>query len=251
MLRRAALPIAMVDGQPAGRVVSPPNLPSAFDERTFDESYFGTGSNYGGRYDWYNPGHKIAGYLREIRAVRPRGTLLDAGCAFGRFLERARAHYACEGMDISAFALEGARRRLPGIGLTLGRIEEFRPEARYDVVTCFDVLEHVPDLDLALTRLAALLAPGGILAIAVPVYDSPAGWAFGLLDRDPTHVHRHGRGFWLLRLAAAGLRPIVRKGILRVPLPAGLFLHVISRAFRSFSSAIFVIAERADSPARS
>ena len=37
----------------------------------FDEAYFTTGSNYGGRYDRFNPPHKIAGYLREIRGFRP------------------------------------------------------------------------------------------------------------------------------------------------------------------------------------
>jgi SAM-dependent methyltransferase len=250
MLRRHALP---QDFPGAARDAAPPSraAPASFDANTFDESYFDAESNYGGRYDWYNPPHKIAGYLREILAVRPGGALLDVGCAFGRFLERARAHYRCEGMDISAYALEAARRRLPGIALTEGRIEDFRPGVRYDVVTCFDVLEHVPDLDLALGRLADLLAPSGVLAIAVPVYDSPAGWAFGLLDRDATHVHRHGRRFWLRRLSAAGLRPVAYKGILRVPLPGGLFLHLISGLFRLFSSAIFVIADRADRPTAS
>ncbi|MBI3975431.1 MAG: class I SAM-dependent methyltransferase [Armatimonadetes bacterium] len=244
------MPSEMTGGPGPDRAGPAPATSAAFDERTFDEDYFGARSNYGGRYDWYNPAHKIAGYLREIRRVRPDGALLDVGCAFGRFLERAREHYDCEGMDISAFALARARRRLPDVNLQQGRIEAFRSDRHYDVVTCFDVLEHVPDLDLALAGLRDLLRPGGILAIAVPVYDSPAGWAFGLLDRDPTHVHRRDRRFWLERLHAAGLRPVVFKGILRVPLPAGLFLHLISGAFRSLSSAIFVIALRADGPGR-
>ncbi len=251
MLKRTALSHDLTAGAPAAPAALPRAVPAAFDATAFDASYFGATSNYGGRYDWYNPPHKIGGYLREIRAVRPGGTLLDVGCAFGRFLERAQAHYRCAGMDISPFALEQARRWLPQIPLTEGRIEAFRPGARYDVVTCFDVLEHVPDLDLALARLRDLLVPSGILAIAVPVYDSPAGWAFGLLDRDATHVHRRARRFWLQRLTAAGLQPVVFKGILRVPLPAGLFLHLISGLFRSFSSAIFVVAQRAGDPARS
>ncbi len=250
MLGRTSLPHDFA-GAARDAAAPPTAVPERFEASTFDESYFGAESNYNGRYDWYNPPHKIAGYLREILAVHAGGALLDVGCAFGRFLERARQHYRCAGMDISAYALEAARRRLPGIPLTQGRIEEFRTEARYDVVTCFDVLEHVPDLDLALRRLGDLLAPSGVLAIAVPVYDTPAGWAFGVLDRDATHVHRYGRGLWLTRLAAVGLRPVVFKGILRVPLPGGLFLHLISGLFRLFSSAIFVIAERADRPAAS
>ncbi len=222
------------------------SVPS-FDDNTFDQAYFTQVSNYAGRYERYNPGHKIAGYLNEIRRLRPNGSLIDVGCAFGRFLQEARRHYQCEGVDISAYALRLARERLPDIPLHHRALQAFRPGRTFDVVTCFDVLEHIPDLDAALRGLRGLVAPGGVLALAVPVYDTPPGWFFGVIDRDPTHVHRLGRGEWLKRLAAAGLRPVVYKGILRVPLP-GYFVHAMSPLFRWFSSAIFVISARDDSP---
>jgi len=225
---------------PGQAVVSAPS----FDEGTFDEAYFTEISNYAGRYDRYNPPHKIAGYLREVRRLRPGGTLIDVGCAFGRFLQEARRHYRCEGVDISAYALRLARERLPDIPLHHQAIETFHPGRTFDVATCFDVLEHIPDLDPALRCLRGLVAPGGVLAVAVPVYDTPPGWAFGIIDRDPTHIHRWGRRAWLGRLEEAGLRPIVYKGILRVPLP-GYFIHAMSTAFRWFSSAIFVVCARA------
>lgn len=214
-----------------------------FDAATFDETYFTRVSNYGGRYQRFNPPHKISGYLNEVRRIRPAGVLLDVGCAFGGFLERARQYYTCEGLDISAYALAKARQTLPAITLHHASIEGFTAGRTYDVITCFDVIEHVPDTDLALARLHALLAPDGILAIAVPVYDTLPGRFFGLIDRDPTHVHRRGRRFWLDRLRKAGFDPIVFKGILRAPLP-GTFLHLISPVFRSFSSAIFIICTR-------
>lgn len=227
---------------PADRAPHPAVLAAGpvFDASTFDEAYFTSVSNYGGRYDAYNPPHKIAGYLREIRRLRPTGTLLDVGCAFGRLLQAARDSFACEGVDISAYALDRARQALAGIPLHHASIQTFRAPRRYDVVTCFDVLEHVPDLDLALARLREAVAPGGILAIAVPVYDSPLGRVFGVIDRDPTHIHRFTRADWLRRLGIAGLDPIVFKGILRVPLP-GYFIHWISDSFRYMSSAIFVV----------
>ena len=216
-----------------------------FDARTFDEAYFTSASNYAGKYDAYNPPHKIVGYLREIRHLRPQGTLLDVGCAFGRLLRSAREYYTCEGVDISAYALGRARQKAPDIPLYHSSIQEFQPGRTYDVVTCFDVLEHVPDLDQALVRLRSLIAPGGILAMAVPVYDSPLGWLFGLIDRDPTHVHRFTREDWLRRVGAAKLDPIVFKGILRAPLP-GYFVHAISPVFRYLSSAIFVVCRVRD-----
>ncbi len=213
---------------------------TVFDAGTFDETYFNTGSNYGGRYDWYNPPHKIAGYLREIRRLCPQGSLLDVGCAFGRFLQSARDYYRCEGVDISQYALRQARERVPDVPLYHSPIQIFDPGRKYDVVTCFDVLEHITDLDAALHRLHAVLAPKGLLVLAVPVYDSPPGWLFGVIDRDPTHIHRHSRSYWLERLRRAGFEPVVFKGILRAPLPT-YFVHVISPLLRWFSSAIFVI----------
>lgn len=215
------------------------------DADTFDQDYFTKVSNYAGRYEAYNPPHKIAGYLREIRRLRPGGTLLDAGCAFGRFLTDARRYFRCEGVDISAYALGLARERLPEIPLHRHAIQTFRPGRTYDVVTAFDMLEHVPDLDNALASLRRLVAPGGIVALAVPVYDTPAGWFFGLIDRDPTHLHRLSRWEWLRRLHRAGLRPVVCKGILRVPLPR-YFVHYISPLLWRCSQAIFVVCEGAD-----
>ncbi|MDR7417481.1 MAG: class I SAM-dependent methyltransferase [Armatimonadota bacterium] len=219
---------------PAGAGV-PPARPE------FDEAYFTAISNYtGGRYDAYNPPHKIAGYLGEIRRVKPTGILLDVGCAFGRFLAAACAHYACEGLDISRYALGFARDALPRVRLHRAALETYASDRTYDVVTCFDVLEHVPDLDAALRSLRRLVAADGIVALAVPVYDSPPGWVFRIVDRDPTHVHKFSRWKWLTRLREAGLEPVVFKGILRVPLP-GYFVHIISAWLRWSSSAIFVI----------
>ncbi len=218
-------------------------VPRTFDENTFGQDYFAGGSNYAGRYDWFNPPHKIAGYLREIRRLRPAGSLLDVGCAFGRFLQAARRHYDCEGVDISAYAAGLARERLPGVPIHRCALQAFRPGRGYGVVTCFDVLEHIPDLEAALWRLRDLTSPAGVLAIAVPTYDSPAGWIFDLVDRDPTHVHRLSRHEWIRRLKQAGFRPIVFKGILRLPIP-GRFIHVISPAFRWCSSAVFLACVR-------
>ena len=104
--------------------------------------------------------------------MRSAGDLLDVGCAFGRFLERARHHSRVEGMDISAYAPGLAREMLPDLPLHHAPIETFAPGRTFDVVTCFDVLEHVPDLDMALQRLRASgLEPvefKGILRIPLP-----------------------------------------------------------------------------------
>lgn len=223
-------------------------LPSDLRD-AFEEAYFACPLAYGGQYDRANPPRKLASYLREAQGAKSGGALLDVGCAFGRFLEVAEPYYACEGLDVSRYALERARRGLRHVPLYHAAIEEYATDRRYDIVTCFDVLEHVPQVDLALRRVRDLLAPGGVLLAAIPVYDSFMGWAVGRVDRDPTHLHRWSRRAWVERLEAAGLAVRTMKGILRVPIP-GYFLHRISERWRAWSAAILVVCGAAD-PRRS
>jgi SAM-dependent methyltransferase len=206
----------------------------------FEEDYFASPLAYGGRYEHANPHRKLASYLREVRTAAPGGRLLDVGCAFGRFLQVAAPFYACEGLDVSRYALAAARHRVPQVPLYHVAIEEFAGQGRYDVVTCFDVLEHVPALARALARLRGLLTPDGRLVAVVPVYDTPVGRAVGLIDRDPTHVHRWGRRQWIERLHAAGLMALVVKGVVRLPMP-GFFVHGISRWWRAWAAAMLVV----------
>jgi SAM-dependent methyltransferase len=218
-----------------------PGAPPWSDLRdAFEEDYFASPLAYGGRYEHANPPRKLASYLREVRRAAPGGRLLDVGCAFGRFLQVATPHYACEGLDVSRYALTVARRRVPQVPLHHGAIEDFTADERYDVVTCFDVLEHVPALGRALARLRGLLESDGRLVAVVPVYDTPAGRAVGLIDRDPTHVHRWSRQAWLERFRVAGFAPLVVKGVVRVPMP-GFFVHGISRWWRAWAPAMLVV----------
>jgi SAM-dependent methyltransferase len=213
--------------------------------RLFERSYFE--DVYGAAYDRRNPAYKHRSYLREVQRVAPGGgALLDVGCAYGAFLREASETYDCAGCDVSAHAVQVASARLPSVRVFQSDVLGLPPAGEYDVVTCFDVLEHVPNLDSALVRLGRVLRPGGALTIAVPVYDTPVGKVAGLLDRDPTHVHKLSRHEWLERLEAAGFQGLRWSGILRYYFGGPLYLHWCSRAIRRFSSAILVTAVAPD-----
>lgn len=49
------------------------------------------------------------------------------------------------------------------------------PDARFDGVLSLDVLEHIPQPDLALREFARVLRPGGTLVLTVPFYEMQAG----------------------------------------------------------------------------
>ncbi len=111
-------------------------------------------------------------FRRRLRALPrgPRGRrLLDVGCATGALLlEAARAGYRPEGLEPSE-EVAGRTRTRTGLPVLAGTIED-APLApgRYDVVTLFDVLEHLPRPVPPLARIHAALRPGGTLAVTVP-----------------------------------------------------------------------------------
>ena len=205
-----------------------------FEERYFEEVYREA-------YDQRNPRYKHRSYLREVQRVAPTGgALLDVGCAYGAFLREATEAYRCAGCDVSHHAVAVAADRLDGVRVFQSDVLNLPATGEFDVVTSFDVLEHVPDLDAALARLRAALRPGGAVILAVPVYDTIVGRLVERLDRDPTHVHKLARRAWLRRVEEAGFEHVSWRGIVRYHFGGRWYLHWCSAASRQLSPAILV-----------
>jgi 2-polyprenyl-3-methyl-5-hydroxy-6-metoxy-1,4-benzoquinol methylase len=95
--------------------------------------------------------------------------LLDAGCAFGFFLDESRKRGATvTGLELIPDAVRYARRRLH-LKVLHEDLATFSPlRNSYDVITLWYVLEHFKDPDRILLRMTQALRPGGILALSVP-----------------------------------------------------------------------------------
>jgi SAM-dependent methyltransferase len=110
---------------------------------------------------------------RCLAALRDaRGDLLEIGCGAGRNL-RAFAHYRPDlrlhGSDISERALHEARAAGGPIDYRLGDALALPyPDASFDIVVLFDLLEHVPDVGAAVAEVARVLRPGGVFHGFVP-----------------------------------------------------------------------------------
>jgi 2-polyprenyl-3-methyl-5-hydroxy-6-metoxy-1,4-benzoquinol methylase len=107
--------------------------------------------------------------LAWVRRFVPRGAaLLDVGANFGLFVTAAAGELDATGIEPSAAIV--ARARAAGAPLEVGSIDEADPrfEGRFDVVTLFDVIEHLSDPDAALRRCHGYLKPGGHLFITTP-----------------------------------------------------------------------------------
>jgi len=208
----------------------------------FEKDYFDMA--YGGEYERRNPYGKIVFYLREIRKMKPSGSLLDIGCAYGLFLAHARKYYHTTGCDISAHAIAEARRRLPDEDIFQADIETLSIDKTFDVITCFDILEHVEKLDKAFEKTRMLLKDGGILVLTVPVYDTFVGWIVGVLDRDETHIWKQSRNFWLEKLHTHGFKLIENIGLWRYYLVNRFYLFFGGKIWKNFSPALMLIGQK-------
>jgi SAM-dependent methyltransferase len=117
--------------------------------------------------------------LRELGVST--GRLFDLGCAAGYFLGHARdAGFTVAGAEPSPDALAAMDPSLRAA--VVPSLDALADSARFEVITAWDVLEHLPDPAATVGRLRSLLAPGGVLAVVVPVLGStttrlaPARW---------------------------------------------------------------------------
>jgi 2-polyprenyl-3-methyl-5-hydroxy-6-metoxy-1,4-benzoquinol methylase len=107
--------------------------------------------------------------LSRLASREPGARLLDVGCGPGAGLEAARSlGFESWGLDVSEPAVAIASSRHPG-RVRLGTLSErLFSRGSFDVITLFDVLEHVYDLRALAADLAWHLAPDGRVVIATP-----------------------------------------------------------------------------------
>jgi len=104
-----------------------------------------------------------------ITRYKKSGRLLDIGCATGTFLRGARNHgnWDLYGVEINEHAAQVAR--MHGINVRLGTLEQSGFEdAFFDVVTLWDVLEHLHNPASTLREIYRIIKSDGILVIRVP-----------------------------------------------------------------------------------
>ena len=151
---------------------------------------------------WWYVGRRriITGFVEEIcrnlKTGRPR--ILDVGCGTGANLEMLARFGDVEGVDIAREALAFCRER--GLkDVRHGAAEKLPYEdGSFDLVTSFDVIEHLDDDVAGLREIRRVLKPGGRTLLFVPAFM----FLWGVQD----DVSNHRRRYTL-----AGLQRAVRE----------------------------------------
>ena len=120
---------------------------------------------------------------RRIKALSryiPSGKLLDVGCAMGFFLDEAKTlGWQVSGIDVSGFGVNYARSHF-GLDVFHGELTELAvAEASFDLITMWDVIEHVSDPSAYIRQAAKLLRPGGCLSLSTPDVESLPAKIYG------------------------------------------------------------------------
>jgi SAM-dependent methyltransferase len=226
----------------ADQATSSEAAPSGAPEADYGASYFANYWGGGGPYERNERWLEFFGGVADglVRDLHPT-SVLDAGCAMGFLVEQLRNRGVdASGVDVSEYAISQAHEsvaehcRVGSLSEPLGQ--------RYDLITCIEVLEHLPpaetdraieNLCLASDRLVISTTPGDFgepthLNVQPPEYWSAKLAERGFardLDRDlsyvspwaalyvredeqtvPATVRRYDRSWWRLRSEASEVR---------------------------------------------
>lgn len=185
----------------------------------------------------FRPLHEInplrLGWIQELAPLAHKD-VLDVGCG-GGILAEAMAHAGARvtGIDLSEKPLRVAELHLLESGLAVNyelvSPEEYEKTHRqqFDVVTCMELLEHVPDPSSTVAACARLAKPGGRVFFST-INRNPKSYLFAVIGAEyvlkllPKGTHDYARFIRPSELARwcrdAGLRPLEFKGMTYNPL---------------------------------
>lgn len=157
-------------------------------------------------------------FARVRKVVTRAHRVLDVACGKGAFLNSIASSAAVAvGVDTNPDAAAGPR--LEGVKIHNDSIHEFskrRPE-NFDVVTAFQVIEHLGDIMPFVEAAYRCVVPGGTLVLSVPNRERRRDDTFGSLDFPPHHLSRWSEEQlrWVARQLNASSVTIARERLSR------------------------------------
>jgi SAM-dependent methyltransferase len=193
----------------------------------YDEAYFRGRTSYFYQFGGYRDVGKY--FTRLANWFRPhagRGAVLDIGCAYGFLLSRFADGRRLYGCDVSEWAIDQARRRLPQAEFVTADGTAPLPydDGRFEAVLCTDVLEHIhPDRHgNVLAEVHRVLAPSGRFCMTTPNLSLMRRCVYRRADRLEQHIGMRHLKEWQAELARHGFEVTDRWTYLNGFLPGRL-----------------------------
>jgi 2-polyprenyl-3-methyl-5-hydroxy-6-metoxy-1,4-benzoquinol methylase len=156
-------------------------------------------------------------------------SLLDVGAGTGDFLWVAEKQgWKISGVEPSQLAKHKAKEK----GLELYADLDQLPQQKFDVITLWHVLEHLPDLDRQISKLIGLLSDSGTLVVAVPnfkSYDANFYKSFWAAYDVPRHLWHFSRNSIEVIFAKYGMKVVKTKPMIF----DAFYVSLLSEKYRS------------------
>lgn len=168
---------------------------------------------------WCRTRNRILGQVFKRFTDRTRTLdVLEVGCGIGGVIGSLHRfpNLKLTGSEIYLHGLRYARAKLPDVEFIQMDATKIPFRDAFDVVGAFDVLEHIPDDELAMAQVAAAVRPGGLFIVTVPQYP----WLWSRLDELVHHKRRYTRRELTVKLARAGFEVTYVTSFISVLLPA-------------------------------
>lgn len=155
---------------------------------------------------WWFRGRRviIASELRRLQLPKS-SHIMEVGCGTGGNLAMLREFGSVAALEADGKAVDMAIRKSNGtVDIRPGRLPGNTPfpEESFDLICLFDVLEHIDDDRLSLSRLLPYLKAGGGIMLTVPAF----AWLWSRHDEFLHHRRRYSRRELLEKLKTAGFR---------------------------------------------
>lgn len=175
---------------------------------------------------------KIFYTLLDKYINRTKLNILDIGCGSGEIMEYFKKFGTTKGLEMHLPYVELAREK--GFEVKLAKIEDWPFESeKFDIISLFDVIEHIENDSAALRKIYEELNPEGFIVISVPAFRI----LWSSTDIAAHHFRRYRKQELRKKLETAGFR-IVKLTYFNSYLAPLIFIFLFLKRFLTFNNAI-------------